>query len=290
MQKTAYQRKHEYRALASSILSHALLILGGLVMIFPMIWLISSAFKPGKEIFASGFQLVSSDFTFQNFIDGWFVNPSHTFGYFLGNTFLLVGVVILGTLMSSALAAFAFGRLEFKFKTPLFLFMIATMMLPAQVTLIPKYIMFSQMHWVDSYLPFIAPAFCAINAFHVFLLVQFVRGIPKELDAAASIDGCSNFGICFKIVLPLCKAPLFSVAIFTFIWTWDDYLNQLIYISSVDKFTVSLLLRSLIDSTSSVAWGPLLANTLVSLMPGIILFFLAQPYFVEGIATSGLKG
>lgn len=273
-----------------NILNHLILIAGSFVMLLPMIWLISSAFKPGSEIFGSEFKLISDNFTVQNFIDGWYVNPSYSFGYFLINTFLLVGLVILGTVLSCSLAGFAFGRLNFRAKWPLFMFMLATMMLPSQVTLIPKYIMFSKVGWIDSYLPFIAPAFCAVNGFQIFLLVQFIRGIPKDLDEAAYIDGCSTFGIYSKIVMPLCKPVLFSVAIFTFIWTWDDYLNQLIYISSVDKFTVSLFLRSLIDSTSSVSWGPLLANTLVSLIPCIVLFFFAQPYFVEGIATTGLKG
>lgn len=284
--KNNYLRKF----FCSNIFDHILLIMGSFVMLFPMVWLISSAFKPGREIFGNNFQLVSSNFTLQNFIDGWNISPTHSFGYFLCNTFFLVGVVVLGTVLSSSLTAFAFARLNFIGKPILFLFMLATMMLPSQVTLIPKYIMFSGINWVDTYWPFIVPAFCAVNGFHVFLMVQFIRGIPKDLDEAAYIDGCSTFGTCFKIILPLCKPVMFSVAIFTFIWTWDDYINQLIYISSVDKFTVSLFLRSLIDSTSSVSWGPLLANTLVSLLPSIILFFIAQPYFVEGIASSGLKG
>lgn len=273
-----------------SIIKHAVLIAGSLVMLFPMIWLVSSAFKPGAEIFSGEFHLISDRFTLQNFSDGWNINPNHSFGYFLKNTFVMVGTVIAGTVISSSLAGFAFARLNFRWKWPLFIFMLATMMLPSQVTLIPKYIMFSKIGWIDTYLPFAAPAFCAVNGFHVFLIVQFIRGIPKDLDEAACIDGCSIFKIYSKIVMPLCKPVLFSVAIFTFIWTWDDYLNQLIYLSSVDKFTVSLFLRSLIDSTSSISWGPLIANTLISLVPGIILFFVAQPYFVEGIATSGLKG
>ncbi len=273
-----------------NMISHLLLILGSFVMLFPMIWLFSSAFKPGAEIFGSDFKLISDNFTIQNFIDGWNINPNYSFGYFLKNTFGLVGLVIFGTVLSSSLAAFAFGRLNFRFKGILFMFMLATMMLPSQVTLIPKYLMFSKIGWIDSYLPFIVPAFCAVNGFHIFLIVQFIRGIPKDLDEAAYLDGCNIFGIYRVIIMPLCKPVLFSVAIFTFIWTWDDYINQLIYISSVDMFTVSLFLRSLIDSTSSVSWGPLLANTLVSLIPSIVLFFIAQPYFVEGIATSGLKG
>jgi len=271
-------------------ITHGILIMGSFLMLFPMIWLVSGVFKPGSEIFSGEFQLISENFTLKNFADGWYINPNHSFGYFLKNTFVMVGVVIGGTVISSSLAGFAFARLNFIGKWPLFIFMLATMMLPSQVTLIPKYIMFSKIGWIDSYLPFSIPAFCAVNGFHVFLMVQFIRGIPKELDEAAYMDGCSTFGIYGRIIMPLCKPVLFSVAIFTFIWTWDDYLNQLIYISSVDKFTVSLFLRSLIDSTSSISWGPLLANTLVSLIPGIVLFFIAQPYFVEGIATSGLKG
>lgn len=272
------------------LLTHVFLIFGCFIMVFPLIWLVSSAFKPGNEIFQREFSLIGSRLTVQNFIDGWNINPTYYFGHFMMNTFLMVGLVVIGTIASSFVTAYAFARLQFKGRKPLFAFMLSTMMLPAQVTLIPKYLTFTAFGWINSYLPFVVPAFCATQSFHIYLLVQFIRGIPKELDSAAKIDGCDCFSIAFRIIAPLSKPAMFSVGIFTFMWTWDDYLNQLIYISSVDKFTVSLFLRSLMDITSSVAWGPLLACSLISLVPIIVMFFLAQPYFVQGIATSGLKG
>lgn len=282
--------KHFRKTTLPQLVSHLFLCLGAYAMVFPLFWLISSAFKSSKEIFSKNFTFIPKTITLQNFIDGWSVNPQYPFGHFLLNTFQLVLCVIVGTVFSCSLTAFAFARLNFKFKRIFFMIMLSTLMLPHQVTLIPRYLIFRNLQWLNSYLPFIVPAFMALGGFHIFLLVQFIRGIPIELDESARIDGCSTIRIYWNIIMPLSLPVIFSVAIFTFLWTWDDFLNQLIYLSEVKIYTVPLILRSLVDTTSSTSWGPLMALTLLSLIPSVVLFFVAQPYFVEGIATTGIKG
>lgn len=269
---------------------HLILISGSFIMVFPLIWLISSVFKPSEDIFDRKFSLIPERFVFNNFVDGWNINPQFSFGHFFMNTFILVILVLIGTLLSSSLTAFGFARLKFRYKKLFFAIMLATMMIPGQVTLIPQYLIFGKIGWLNSYLPLVVPSLLGGGAFNVFLLIQFIRGIPKELDESAKIEGCNNFRIYWNIIMPLCKSALFTVLIFTFLGTWNDFMPQLIYLNSTDKYTVSLILNSLIDTTSPVSWGPVIALTLLSVMPCILLFFFLQKYFVEGIATSGLKG
>lgn len=274
----------------SLTLSHFLLILGALIMIFPLIWLISSSFKPSNEIFAKEFTLLPIKPTVENFISGWNANPQYSFGKFFSNTLLLVGGVTIGNIISCSLTAFALARLEIPFKKVIFSLIMLTLMLPAQVTLISQYLMFSDFNWLNTYKPFIVPAFLSTQSFFVYMLLQHMRGIPKDLDESARIDGCSNFRIYWNIIMPLSMPAIISVAIFSFVWTWNDFLSQLIYLSEVKRFTVSLLLSSLVDSTSSTSWGSLLALSLLSIIPCVVVYFAAQKHFVEGIATSGLKG
>ena len=259
-------------------------------MIFPLIWLISSSFKPGNEIFAKEFTLLPQNPTVENFVKGWKANPQYSFAKFFGNTLFLVGGVTIGNILSCSLTAFALARLDIPFKKLIFSLVMLTLMLPTQVTLISQYLMFSEFNWLSTYKPFIVPAFLSTQSFFVYMLVQHMRGIPKDLDEAARIDGCSNFRIYWNIIMPLSMPAVISVAIFSFVWTWNDFLTQLIYLSEVQKFTVSLLLSSLVDSTSSTNWGSLLALSLLSIIPCVIIYFAAQKHFVEGIATSGLKG
>ena len=168
--------------------------------------------------------------------------------------------------------------------------MIATLMLPNAVIIIPRYILYRDLGWLDSYLPFTVPALFATYSFFIFMLVQFIRGIPRELDESAFIDGCNSFDILVKIILPLAKPALFSAGIFQFIWRWNDFFNVLVYINSVSKYTLSLALRMSIDITQSVEWNQLMAMSVLTMVPPILIFFFAQKYFVEGIATTGLKG
>ena len=178
---------------------------------------------------------------------------------------------------------------QFKGKSFFFTLMISTMMLPASVILIPRYMMFSQIGWIDTYLPLIVPTMFGGGPFFIFLLIQFLRGLPRELDEAAIIDGCGSFKTLVYVLLPLCVPALFSAGVFQFMWTWNDFFNQLIYINSVSKYTLSLGLRMSLDTTTSVQWNKLFAMSLISVLPPIFMFFVAQKYLVEGIATSGLK-
>ena len=165
-------------------------------------------------------------------------------------------------------------------------------MLPQQVLLVPRYVLYSKLGWVNSYKALTVPAFAAqfSGAFFIYLLVQFIRGIPRELDEAAVVDGCSQFRIFWNIIMPNCKPAIFSVALFAFMWSWDDFLNQLLYINDVGKYTISLGLRLFLDNAAAVSWGSLFAMSILSLIPIVTIFFLAQRFFVEGIATTGVKG
>ncbi|MDD3424879.1 carbohydrate ABC transporter permease, partial [Sphaerochaeta sp.] len=182
-----------------------------------------------------------------------------------------------------------FARFEFPFKKTLFTIMLSTMMLPATVILIPRYIFFRNLGWLDSYLPFIVPAMLGCFPFFNFMMVQFFRGLPLELDESGKLDGCNSFIILKDLLLPLCKSAIFSVIVFQFVWTWNDFLNVLIYISSVAKYPVALGLRMTMDISTEFDWNQILAMSLISIAPPIVLFFAAQKYFVEGIATTGMK-
>lgn len=289
-QISAVHRRAAVKKAVKKLLSHLLLIVGAIWMVFPLLWLISSSFKPDNEIFSPDFSLIPRNFTLDNFANGWYANPQYTFLHFFLNTIVMVGGVVIGSLVSCSLTAFALARLSLPGSRLVFSIIMLTLMLPGQVTLIPQYLIFSKLGWLSTYLPFIVPAFMATSSFFVYLLIQFMRGIPRELDESARIDGCSNLRIYGSIILPLSKPALFSVAIFSFIWTWNDFLNQLIYLSEVRTYTVSLILSSLVDATSKSSWGSLMALTLISILPCIAIYFSAQKYFVDGIATSGLKG
>lgn len=206
------------------------------------------------------------------------------------NTIILVIPVVLFTVTSCTLVAYGFSRFRFPMKKALFMLMISTMMLPNTVIIIPRYIIFRELGWLNSYMPFYVPALLACYPFYIFMLIQFFRGIPKELDEAAYIDGCNSFTVFLRILLPILKPALFSAGLLQLMTTWNDFFNSLIYINSIGKYTLSLALRMTIDAGAQIGWASILAMALVAMSPLVILFFAAQKYFVEGIATSGLKG
>ena len=275
------------RACKRLLLNMALILLS-LVFIYPFIWLLLGCFKSNQEIFSDSLGLPAS-FDFSVFSEGWKGSGQFTYGRLFLNTFEVVIPVVLLTLASALFVAYGFARFHFKWKSFFFTLMISTMMLPASVILIPRYMMFSQMGWIDTYLPLIVPTMFGGGPFFIFLLIQFLRGLPRELDEAAIIDGCGSFKILVYVLLPLCVPALFSAGVFQFMWTWNDFFNQLIYINSVSKYTLSLGLRMSLDTTTNVQWNKLFAMSLISVLPPIIMFFVAQKYLVEGIATSGLK-
>jgi ABC-type glycerol-3-phosphate transport system permease component len=269
---------------------HAFLIALSAVMLYPLIWMFLGSFKENTEVFSLT-HFFPTTWHFENYINGWFAVPQHNFGEFFLNSFIYSGLIVVGTLISCTLAAYPFARLNFKGRNLLFALVLATLMLPSQILLIPRYILFTKFGWTNSPLPLVVPSFFAqtSGAFCIYMLVQFMRGIPKSLEEAATVDGCGFFKRFFRIILPNCKPPLFTVAIFSFIWSWDDFLNQLIYLDSSEKFTVALALRMFNDSAAQINWGEMFAMAILSLLPMVVVFASAQKYFVEGITTSGLK-
>ena len=286
------KRVHGYRRKKkeNKIWIHVLVAGIGFVMIYPLLWLLASAFKRNDEIFKS-IDLIPTVYNFQAFRDGWKAVGDYTFATFFKNSFLIVVPVVIFTVISVLLVAYGFARFRFPLKKVFFMMMISTMIVPASVLTIPTYVMFRSFGWIDTYYPLIVPSLFATKGFFVFMMIQFFRGIPKEIDEAAKIDGCNSLQILVQILTPLCKPAIFSVIIFRFMWTWNDFFTDLIYINSVRKYPVSLGLRMAVDNTAgTVAWNNIMAMSVISILPPLILYFVAQDYFVEGIATSGLKG
>ncbi len=271
-------------------LTHLFIIALGLLMVYPVLWMIISSFKPNNMIFSDP-GLMPKALTIDNYITGWKGYAGVSFGRFFVNSLLMCAAAVIGNLIACAMAAYAFGRLKFDGRNFWFAVMMVTLMLPGHVTIVPRYILFNVFGWVGSYLPIIVPKFLATDAFFVFLLVQFIRSLPKELDEAAIIDGCSEVGVFFRIIVPLAVPALVTVALFTFLWTWDDFFNHLLYLTNPKIFSVSRALRTFVGDSGAVSnWGGALAMSTLSLVPPFILFFSLQKYFVQGIATTGIKG
>ena len=279
------KKKIKYRM----IITHLCMILLGVIMLYPLVWMFFASFKTNQEIFGS-MSLLPKEPVWDTYKKGFQGTGQFTYATFFKNTFLLVLPTVLFTVFSSAIVAYGFARFKFKFKKFLFMLMLSTLMLPNAVLVIPRYLLFNKFGWLNSYLPFYIPALFACYPFFIYMMVQFFRGIPKDFDEAATIDGCNSFQIFVQILLPLCKPALFSAAIFQFIWTWNDFFNSLIYINSVKKFPLVLALRMSLDATSASNWNQVLAMSVLSLVPGTVLFFSAQKYFVEGITSAGVKG
>jgi len=266
---------------------YAILILGGLVMVYPLVWMVISSFKDDTEIFSRP-NALPTGLDLKNYVKGWFAtNPS--FGRYYLNSFIVCLGTVIGNVLACSLTAFAFARLDFPLKRILFAIMLMTLMLPSQVLMIPQYILFVNLGWVNTYLPLIVPKFLATDAFFIFLMVQFIRRIPRELDEAAYIDGCSTFAVYGKVIFPLLTPAIITTVIFTFIWTYNDFFSQLIYLTSPQWLTVPVGLRSLIGDSGG-SYGQLLAMSVVSLLPTFVVFLFFQRRLVEGISTSGLKG
>lgn len=273
----------------SRIILYIIIIVVGIIMVYPLVWMVMASFKTNNEIFGS-VKLLPSSFHLDAFTGGWEGTGRYTYGTYFLNTFLLVIPTTVMTVLSSAIVAYGFSRFRFPGKKILMGILIATLMLPATVVIIPRYSLYNSLGWLDSYLPFYIPALLSCNAFFVYMLIQFIRGIPKELDEAAFIDGCGSFRTFTTILLPLMKPSLFSAGLFQFLWTYNDFFNSLIYINSVNKYPVALALRTAIDADANIQWNEIMAMSVISVLPLVILYFLGQKYFVQGIATSGLKG
>jgi len=272
----------------SKVIYHFFMILFSLLMLYPFIWLIASSFKPNEEIFSTVGSLIPKTFTTENYTVGWKGFGGLSFGVFFKNSLFISTLSMIGTVASSAVVAFGFARLRFKGRGFWFIAMMITMMMPGQVLMIPRYVLFNKIGWVGTPLPLIVPRYFS-GAFDTFLIMQFIRGIPRDLDEAARIDGCSWYKIFIKIIIPLVIPALVTVSVLTFIWSWGDFMSALLYLNKPEMYTAAYALKLYVD-ISLTDYGAAFAMATISLIPILILFVIFQKNLVEGISTQGLKG
>ena len=275
--------------LLGDVLANFVIIVLGIGMLYPVLWLIGASLKESNSIFGDP-GLLPKVFTLQNYVQGWKGIGIVGFAAFFKNSFIICGLCVVLNAVFCSLTAYAFARLKFAGRNLWFALMLLTMMLPTHVTTIPRYIIFRSFGWVDSFLPLIVPKMFATDAFFIFLLVQFIRSLPKELDESALIDGHGKMGIFLYIIAPLSVPAIITTVLFTFLWNWDDFFNQLLYLNSPRMYTVPMGLRLFLDASGQSSWGPMFAMSVLSLVPCFILFFSLQKYFVQGITTTGIKG
>lgn len=273
-----------------AIIYYLFVSLFGFVMIYPLLWMVMSSFKPTNTIFTTASQLIPDHFILDNYVNGWRGFGKTSFASFFKNSFFIAVTATIGTVFSSSLVAYGFSRGRFIGRKFFIVTILVSMMLPAQVLMIPQYLWFQKIHWVGTYLPLIVPYFFAVQGFFIYLMMNFIDGIPHELYEAAKIDGCSFYGIYAKIIVPLIVPAMITAGIFSFIWRWDDFLSALLYVSDSTKYPVSLALKLFSDPGSSSDYGAMFAMASLSILPIIVIFIFLQKYLVEGISTSGLKG
>jgi multiple sugar transport system permease protein len=279
--------KSKRQRIVENVVRYALMIFVGIIFIIPFAWLVSTSFKQPTQIYEIPPRWIPQPITFSNFIDGWNILP---FGLYFSNTILITVLGTLGTVLSCSLVAYGFAKFRSRLSNMMFILVISTMMLPGQVTMIPTYMMFSKLRWVDTFLPLIVPQWFAVGAFYIFLLRQFFKTIPVELDDAARIDGCSSFRYFWQVIAPLSRPAIFTVAVFSIINNWNDFLPQLIYLNSDANYTVSIGLSFFSSKYGTQQMNLLMAVSLVTMIPLLLVFFFAQRYFVQGISTTGIKG
>lgn len=270
-----------------SVLLHSLLICLSLIMLYPLLWMFASSFRTNGEIY-NNLSIIPESLNPRNYISGWSALKV-SFGTFAWNSLLIAVLTVVGNVMSCSITAFAFTRLSFRGRHFWFAMMLGTLMMPQHAVLIPQYVMFLKMGWVDTYLPLIVPKFFACDAFFIFLMVQFFRQIPRELDEAAVMDGCGPWRIYFKVMLPLSTPVLATAAIFSFIWSWGDFFGPLVFLNDTKSYTVQLGLRSFVDSSAVSDWVGLFAMSCLALLPVFFVFLFFQRLLIEGIATTGMK-
>lgn len=278
------KRKKKYR----TILYHIGMIIGSLIMLYPLFWLLGASFKSNEEYYASSYSLIPKTWEFSNYVEGWAGFARLTFATFFKNSIFIAVVSTIGTVLSCSLVAYGFARIKFKTRKFWFGAMMLTMCLPSQVLMIPQYLLYDKIGWVGTYLPIIVPRFFGA-AFSVFLLMQFMRNIPKELDEAAIVDGCNQFQLFSRIILPLIKPAMSTVAVLSFMSSWSDFMGALLYLNKPNLYPVSYALKLFSDETGT-NYGPMFAMSVASLIPILILFFIFQKSLVEGISTTGVKG
>jgi len=272
-----------------TLVYHICVAVLGIVMIYPSLWLSGSSFKSTDEIWTRVSAIYPLKPTLQHYVTGWKGFGNITFTTFYKNTIIITGVSTIAVVFSSAFIAYGFARLNFPMKKFWFACMLSTLMLPVQIQLIPQYILFSKLGLVNSFTPVILPNIFG-RAFFIFMIVQFIRGIPRALDEAAEIDGCNRFRTFFTIIMPLCTPAMITAAIFAFYWAWGEFLMPLIYLNNPKLYTISLALRSFADPVGMTNWGAIYAMSFLSLVPVFLVFIVLQKYLIEGISTEGIKG
>lgn len=282
----AAARRRRIRAAIGRGLVLALLFGGAFLTTLPFAWLVSTSLKNRIQIFTYPPEWIPNPWVWSNYKEALTAFP---FDLYVRNTLIITFANLAGTLLTASLAAYGFARLRFPGRDVIFMVLLSTLMLPYAVVIIPRYVIFRELGWLDTWLPLIVPNWFGGTAFFVFLLRQFFRTIPRELSDAARIDGASELRIYWQIVLPLARPALIVVAIFTFLDNWNDFIGPLIYLSNPDKFTVALGLASF-RGLYSTQWAYLMAASTVMTVPTVVLFFAAQRYFVRGIVLTGIKG
>lgn len=284
---TPWYQRRKTRQLISALIVYALLLPGAVIFLFPLIWMLSTAVKPEDQIFLFPPKWIPNPILWSNFWEGW--TKYLPFTLLLRNTLVITINNIIGNLISCCLAAYGFARLRARGKNIFFMMVLGTMLLPSEVTLIPQYVLFSMLKWNDSWLPLTIPAWFGWP-FFIFLLRQFFMNIPQELDEAARLDGASSWRILWDIVLPLSKPAIASVVIFAFIGNWNNFLPPLIYIRSVPRQVLAVGLNMFQGQYGQTQFGYMMSVSLLVLLPVLVVFFIGQRVFIQGIATSGLKG
>lgn len=273
----------------STLFYHFFVCAFGFVMIYPVLWMITGSLKNNTEILNGALSLIPPNWRWENFANGWRGFAGISFGTFFKNSFFVACISTAATVISSACVAYAFSRVKFKGRKIWFSAMIGTMMLPGQILMIPQYIIYNKLGLVPSMIPLVLPHFFG-QAFFIYQMMQFMVSIPKELDEAAIIDGCSKYSVFSRILLPLLKPSIITTIIIQFYWKWDDFMGPLIYLSKPQTYTVSIAIKLFADSASVTDYGALFAMSALSLIPVFLIFLFFNKYLVEGISTSGLKG
>lgn len=285
----ATSRRRPPRAMAGSVVWHLFCLAVLALLLYPVLWLLGSSFKPGSEILTNN-SVIPIEFTFENYLKAIEGVAGISLWQLFANSMTISILTVVGNVVSCALAAYAFARMQFVGRTALFAFMISTIMLPMHVVLIPQFIIFNELGMIGTFLPLVLPKFLATEAFFVFLMIQFIRGIPRELDEAALIDGAGPYRTFGWVILPLMRPAIVTTTIFSFIWSWNDFFPQLIYLNKSESFTMQLGLRLFVDQTSASAFGPMFAMSVLAILPIVVFFAVFQRYLIDGMATSGLKG
>jgi multiple sugar transport system permease protein len=270
------------------VITYLLLVLLSVIFVFPLVWLVSTSLKPDHELLAWPPRIIPETIMWSNYPTAWTMHPFTTY---LRNTIVITVLAGFGQVFSASVVAYGFARLRFPGRDFLFGVVIATLMLPYLVTLVPLYVLFRKLGWVDTFLPLIVPSYFGGSAFYVFLMRQFFMSIPAELSDAAKIDGCSDLGIYLRVIMPLAKPGIAAAAVFTFMANWNDFMGPLIYLNTESKRTLTLGLRDFISaSTQETHFQYLMAVSAITILPVVIVFFFAQKYFIQGVVLSGIKG